>query len=289
MEFKKVGSSSVQVPEIGMGTWGYRGGVEPLLAGIDHGACFIDTAEDYRNEETVGQAIRGQRQKVFLATKVSPRNFRRPDLIRSAEASLRRLGTDYIDLYQLHWQNYKLPIEEPMAGMADLVDAGKIRFIGVSNFSLREFKQAQAALSKYRIASNQVEYSLVDRTIERGLLPYCQANGVTIIAYSPFRMRFDRIRAADPNGVLARTAAAAGKTEAQVALNWLIAKPNVVAIPKASSVAHAVDNCGASGWRLAPAQYEALESEMRFHRHGNLYSAYRYCRRYALQRIGYSQ
>ena len=135
MNHKELANTGTRLAEIGLGTWQYEGGVEPLRTGIALGACFIDTAESYSTEEVVGRAIQGIRNKVFVATKVSPRHFRRSDVIRSAEASLRRLKTDYIDLYQLHWPNYAVPIEETMAAMEKLVESGKIRFIGVSNFS----------------------------------------------------------------------------------------------------------------------------------------------------------
>src|ERR1017187_10284944 len=131
---KELNQTGIRLPEIALGTWQYQGGVEPLRAGIALGANFIDTAEAYGTEEVVGQAIKGIREKVFLATKVSPRHFRRPDVIRAAEQSLRRLNTDYIDLYQLHWPNYSVPIGETMAAMEELVETGKIRFIGLSNF-----------------------------------------------------------------------------------------------------------------------------------------------------------
>jgi diketogulonate reductase-like aldo/keto reductase len=121
----ELANSGIRLPEIGFGTWNYRGGVEPLRAAIECGARMIDTAESYGTEEIVGEAIKGRRHQVFLATKVLPRNFKRPDLIATAERSLRRLGTDHVDLYQLHWPNLTIPIEEPMRGMEELVDAGK--------------------------------------------------------------------------------------------------------------------------------------------------------------------
>ena len=286
MEFKQFGSSGVLVPEIGLGTWMYSGGIEPLRAGVERGQCFLDTAENYGTEELVGQVLRGQREKVFLATKVAPRNFRRPDLIRAADNSLKRLGTDYIDLYQLHWPNLTVPIEETMTAMEDLVDAGKIRFIGVSKFSVRDLQKAQAALAKYKIASNQVRYSLIDRSIERGLLEYCQRNAITIIAFSPLGLNFTSLKEADPEGVLTQVARISGRTEAQVALNWLIAKDNVVAIPKASSVPHALEDCAASGWRLSPEQYTLLERKIRFESHGGIYEGLRNCKRYLAQSLG---
>ena len=250
MLLKQLGRTAVSVPEIGFGTWDYHGGVEPLRAAMEYGMCFIDTAEAYGTEEIVGRAIRGHRSQAFLATKVLPRNFRRADLIAAAERSLLRLGTDHIDLYQLHWPNLTLPVEEPMSAMEALVEAGKIRFIGVSNFSVRDLIRAQAALTGQRIAANQVRYSLIDRTIERSLLPYCQQNGITVIAYSPLAKGLGNIRACDPKGVLRKAAETLLKTEAQVALNWCIRNPNIIAIPKASSVAHVLEDGGASGWSL---------------------------------------
>src|SRR5262245_10691196 len=138
METTQLGNTDVRVPEIAFGTWNYTAGLRPLRALIERGPCFIDTAESYGNEDVVGEAMRGQRERVFLATKVHPRNFRRRDVIAAAERSLQKLGTDRIDLYQLHWRNLTIPIAETMAAMAELADAGKIRFIGVSNFSARE-------------------------------------------------------------------------------------------------------------------------------------------------------
>jgi aryl-alcohol dehydrogenase-like predicted oxidoreductase len=176
---KELAKTGITLPELALGTWQYQGGVEPL------GANVIDTAESYGTEGVVRQAIQGIRHKVFLATKVSPRHFRRPDIIRAAEQSLKRLKTDYIDLYQLHWPNYTVPVGETMAAMEELVETGKIRFIGVSNFSASEIEKAQATLSKNRIVSNQVRYNLVDRTIEHGLLQYCEAKQITVLAFSP--------------------------------------------------------------------------------------------------------
>jgi diketogulonate reductase-like aldo/keto reductase len=288
VEVKKLGSSELLLSEIGLGTWKYKGGVEPLQAGIDHGANFIDTAEVYGSEETVGKAVRGRRDRVILATKVAPRNFRRHFLIAAAENSLRRLGTDYIDLYQLHWPNYLVPIGEVMAALEDLVDAGKVRFIGVSNFSVRELKKTQASSPKYRIVSNQVHYSLIERTIEGDLLKYCQQNAITVIAYSPLGMSFDRMKAADPEGALTQAAKVAGKTEAQVALNWLIAKDNVLAIPKASTVTHAIENCGASGWRLSESDAALLEAKIHCRRRSPALSSLARGKRYFAQTLGRS-
>jgi diketogulonate reductase-like aldo/keto reductase len=286
MNYKELANTGVRLPEIGFGTWRYMGGVEPLRKAIELGAAFVDTAEAYGTEEVVGDAIRECRGRVFVATKVSPRNFRRVDLLRAAEQSLQRLRTSYIDLYQLHWPNYTIPIEETMAAMEELVDAGKIRFIGVSNFSDRELKQAQEALSRYRIVSNQVRYSLIERTIETGILDYCKRNQITVLAFSPLGESFTNIKAADPEGVLPEVAAAARSTEAQVALNWVIAKDNVVAIPKSSKVQHVIEDCEASSWPLSVSQRRLLDARVRFKQRGHLELSARRYARHLLQLAG---
>jgi diketogulonate reductase-like aldo/keto reductase len=289
MLLRELANSGIRLPEIGFGTWNYRGGVEPLRAAIECEAGLIDTAESYGTEEIVGEAIKGRRHQVFLATKVLPRNFKRRDLIAAAERSLRRLGTEHIDLYQLHWPNLTIPIEEPMRGMEELVAAGKVRFIGVSNFSVRDLVSAQAALSTQRIAANQVRYSLIERTIEGGLLEYCQKNGITVIAYSPLATGLGNIRAADPEGVLRRAAEASCKSEAQVALNWCIRHENVIAIPKACSVEHVVENMGASGWKLGAELARLLEDRIRYRRRGTLEMCARRAVRWGMQMLGHCQ
>ena len=174
-----MGGTGIRVSEIGLGTLRYRGGVEPLLRGISLGATFIDTAEMYSTEGVVGQAIKGQRDHVFIATKVLGNHLRYDEVMRAANNSLGRLGTDYVDLYQVHWPNPRVPIGETMRAMEELVEMGKVRFIGVSNFSARELQEAQDSMSKYKIVSNQVLYNLIDRGIEKDILPYCQRNNVT--------------------------------------------------------------------------------------------------------------
>jgi len=286
MNYKCLADTTVRLPEIGLGTFNYKGGVEPLRAVIALGASLIDTAESYGTEEIVGEAIRGNRDRVFLASKVSPTHFRRQALLLAAERSLQRLRTDYIDLYQLHRPNYTVPIQETMAAMEELVEQGKIRFIGVSNFSVAELKRAQAALSKHKIVSNQVRYSLVERSIEPELLSYCQENRIAVIAYSPLAKGLPHIKLRDPENFLAHVAAMTGKTEAQVALNWCVAKNAVIAIPKATSVDHVVENCAASDWQLSPDQIRLLEG-IGFRRRGRLEAALRRLARRVLQRVGY--
>ena len=282
---KELAKTGVPLPEVALGTWRYQGGVEPLRVGIALGANLIDTAESYGTEELVGQAIKGIRHQIFLATKVSPRHFRRPDVIRAAEQSLRRLNTGYIDLCQLHWPNYTVSIAETMAAMEELVETGKVRFIGVSNFSAREIAKAQATLSKNRIVSNQVRYNIVDRTIEYGLLQYCETQQITVLAFSPLATGLKNIRSYDQSDVLDTVACATGKTRAQVALHWCVRHTPVIAIFKANKVAHVRENCGASGWRLQPDQIETL-NQIRFQRRGPIERFARRLGRRTLQRFG---
>ena len=197
MEYRELGRTGVMIPEVGLGTWKYRGGPEPLRRGIELGANLIDTAEMYRTEDAVGEAIRGIRDRVFLATKVLGSNLRYDQVLRAAENSLRKLNDDVIDLYQIHWPSHSVPIAETMRAMGELVDRGLVRYIGVSNFSVNQMQEAQAAIPNTPIVSNQVLYNLKRRTIDHDLVPYCEENGITIMAYTPLA---DGSLAARPRG-----------------------------------------------------------------------------------------
>lgn len=258
MKYRQLGKTDVKIPEIGFGTWAYTGGDRPLRRAIELGATLIDTAESYNTEQAVGQAIKGIREQVFLATKVSPHHFKRAALIKAADESLKRLKVECIDLYQLHWPNPDVPIHETMEAMEYLITVGKIRFIGVSNFSVAQLRTAQEATS-LPIVSNQVEYSLIARCIESELLPYCQANGVTVIAYSPFSEYLNNILGRDKEGTINNVASTIGRTHAQVVLNWILRENNVVAIPKSNSVAHVEEDCLASGWKMPSNSLALLE------------------------------
>ena len=262
MILKVLGSTGIKIPEIGLGTWQYGGGVEPLRKGLSLGAFLIDTAELYGTEGVVGEAVKGQRDRVFIATKVSGTHLRHDDVLRAAENSLKKLGTDYIDLYQIHYPNPRIPIKETMRAMEALVDRKIVKFIGVSNFSVRELQEAQNFMEKYSIVSNQVQYHLMDREIEENLLPYCEKNDITILAYSPLARgqltSKPMMRNRRAMGVLQQIASETGKTMAQVALNWCNAKPIVVSIPKSDKVERIVENCEASGWRLSAEQMATL-------------------------------
>ena len=267
MEFKELGATGVKIPEIGLGTWQYSGGIEPLRKGITLGAFLIDTAEMYGTEGVVGEAVKGQRQQVFIATKVSGNHLSYDDVLRAVEKSLKRLETDYIDLYQIHWPDPSKPIKETMRAMETLVDTGKVKFIGVSNFYLKNLEEAQACMTRYKIVSNQVKYSLFQRGIEEDMLPYCQKHNITVIAYSPLARgqltSKPLVRHRRAMSVIGRISQETGKSMAQVALNWCLSKPNVIAIPKSDKVGRVVENCQSSGWRLSPKQIEVLNQAFR--------------------------
>ena len=264
MELKQLGKTGVMVPEIGIGVWRYSGGIEPLRKGIEMGAALIDTAEAYGTEDVTGQAVKGIRDKVFIASKVSGGHLRHDDVLRAAEASLKRLDMQYMDLYQIHWPNSAVPIAETMRAMETLVDRGMVKYIGVSNFSTAELREAQRAMRKYPIVANQVLYNLSRREIEDELMPYCQATNVTIIAFTPLdsgRLARKTEYPTNPKGMkaLERVANETGKTLGQVALNWCTSRPGVIAIPKSNSTARVVENTQASGWRLMAEQVQLLD------------------------------
>jgi diketogulonate reductase-like aldo/keto reductase len=283
LELRKLGNTGVRIPAIGIGTWRYSGGVGPLQAGLALGACFIDTAESYGNEDVVAKAIQGRRNDVFIATKVSPAHFHYSDVIQAAERSLQRLRTDRIDLYQLHWPNHTVPIAETMRAMENLVDSGKIRFIGVSNFVGRDLKNAQKALRKHKIVANQVRYNLIDRTIESGLLEYCRQQGITVIAHSPLSNTLQAIRHHDPENILESIATAKAASVAQVAIHWCALQRDVVVIPKSNSVEHVEENCRSLEFQLSPQEIEMLNITVRFNRRGMLETEARRFARYVSQ------
>ena len=263
MEMKELGDTGVMVPEIGLGTWAYTAGPGPLQHGVELGAFLIDTAESYGTEDAVGHAIQRIRDAVFVATKVSPDHLRYDEVMSAAEGSLRRLDIDTIDLYQVHWPNPDIPITETMRAMESLVDSGKVKHVGVSNFSTAQLEEAQAAMTNHRIVCNQVPYSLDRRDIERDLLPYCQNHQVTVMAYSPLsRGALAKKRGwwrGGRSNPLDEVAGQQGVTAAQVALAWCLSRPNVIAIPKSDSATRTEENCGASGLRLSEEQMAALD------------------------------
>jgi diketogulonate reductase-like aldo/keto reductase len=263
---KELGKTGLRISEVGIGTFDYRGSAEALRRGLESGALFIDTAESYGTEAVVGEAVRGIRDRVFIATKVSPEHFRASDLRKAVDGSLQRLGVDAIDLLQLHYPNAAIPIEETMGALGEAIDEGKVRFCGVSNFTMAQLQAAQKASPKHAIVSNQVRYNLIDRTIEDGLLEYCRAQRITVIAYSPLSKGLGRIMECDPSGAIAEVSRATGKSAAQIAINWCLCRDGVVAIPKGGSQEHILENCGASDWRLSEEQVALLTARIQYRR-----------------------
>ena len=298
MEYTTIGGSDLKVSKLGLGTWqfgteGWGFGAdfteEETLAAVDKafefGINLLDTAEVYgdgRSEEIVGKAIKGRRDELIIATKVLPRHLRTRDLIRACDDSLRRLGIDWIDLYQIHAAEPYVPLCESMDALAQLINQGKVRYVGVSNFSVPLLRAAEETFSG-RIVSNQVRYNLLQRDIEADILPYCRKHEITVIAYSPLaqglltgkydrdHLPADKIRGRNPLfreenlaqafpviELLREIAAAHSVTLAQAALRWVISQPGVIAIPGAKRPSQVEENVGALGWSFSPDELAQL-------------------------------
>jgi len=255
--------SGESVPALGMGTWqmaGDRGRrteeIAALRLGLDRGLTLIDTAEMYGEgaaEELVAEAIAGRRGEVFLVSKVYPHNASRQATIAACERSLKRLKTDRLDLYLLHWPG-SVPIGDTVAAFAELQQAGKIRHYGVSNFDAADMAELWTAPGGAAAATNQVLYNLSRRGIEWNLLPWCRERRVPLMAYSPIEQ-----------GRLARDARLAafarrhGLTATQAALGWLLAKDDVIVIPKTGRRERLQENLGALERPLTKPQLDELD------------------------------
>ena len=266
---REFGQTGVWVPVIGQGTWEIgehvkheRREIEALQLGLDLGMTHIDTAEMYgsgRAEALVGRAIAGRRHEVFLASKVLPSNASYQGTLRACERSLTRLQTDYLDLYLLHWWSDAHPVEETMRAMEDLVQAGKVRFVGVSNFTINELQRAQRALTRERMACNQVCYHVRSRGIEFSLLPHCQREGIAVVGYSPFGQgNFPSSRSRQARA-LAEVGSRYERTARQVALRFLVRAEGVFTIPKAGRAEHVRENAGSLGWDLSGEDLAAID------------------------------
>ena len=301
MRTRKLRHSDLDITTVGFGAWAIGGGdwafgwgaqddsqsVAAILRALELGINWIDTAAIYglgHSEDIVAQALAeyGNRDEVIVATKCGLcwrdnrsvyGSLKADSVRREVEASLRRLKVEAIDLYQIHAPNPDIPIVETMAAMRELVSDGRVRHVGVSNFSVPQMQEAQDALGDIPLASNQVRYSLAVRTIEDDVLPYCQNNDITIIAYSPLVRKgdFSASGLEDARAIaglegscddlaqrLEKVAAEIGKTPAQVLLNWVVSQPQVITIPKTDRVERVDEAVGALGWTLDPAQRAAL-------------------------------
>jgi len=259
---REFGSTGVKVPVIGQGTWQMRrNSLEALRTGIELGMTHIDTAEMYSgSEEIIADAIRGIRNQIFLVSKVLPSNASPKGTLRACDASLKRLRTEYLDVYLLHWWSGSHPVAETMRAMEEIVAAGKIRYIGVSNFDVDRLKQAQKALTREKIMCNQVIYHLRSRGIENHVLPYCESQDIAVVGYSPFGQGDFPSPASKPGKVLQTIGDRHGKTPHQVALNFLTRRKSLFAIPKASRIEHVRENAGGTGWKLTEDDLKLIDN-----------------------------
>lgn len=269
MKYEHIGN--VTIPKIGFGTWKIGGDTRALPAqdasslaalrsALEIGYTHFDTAEMYSSghaEELLGQAVREAgvpREKLFITSKVKPANLRYTGVLRSCEASLRRLQMDYLDLYLIHWPG-STPLRESFRALNQLVREGQVRRLGVSNFDLGLLDQAQGE-SESPLFTNQVPYSLSDREfVKNGVLAYCQQNEILLTAYSP--VDEGRLRV---NSTLQTIAAAHDATPYQIALAWLTAQPRVITIPMSADPEHQAENFAAAEIELTPAEMQQLDS-----------------------------
>jgi diketogulonate reductase-like aldo/keto reductase len=264
MKHHRFGSAGPEVSVIGQGTWYIDHGdrataLAALRRGIDGGMTHIDTAEMYGDAElVVAEAIAGRRDDIFLVSKVLPSNASRRGTITACERSLKRLKTDWLDCYLLHWRG-SVPLAETAAAFDELVRAGKIRSWGVSNFDTDDLEEMLDAAGEGRIACNQVLYHLQERAIEHAVLPWCEQHGVAVVAYSPFGHNDFPSPRGKQGQVLQAVAEAHRATPRQVALSFLTRRPSLLAIPKAAAPDHAADNAAAGGLMLSDEEIAAID------------------------------
>ncbi|KJC54922.1 oxidoreductase [Bradyrhizobium sp. LTSPM299] len=264
MQTKKFGNNGPQVSVIGQGTWyldrgDRKAAISALQRGIDAGMTHIDTAEMYGDAELViADAIAGQRDKLFLVSKVLPSNASRRGTIAACERSLKRLKTDRLDCYLLHWRG-SYPLADTVAAFDELIAAGKIRSWGVSNFDVDDLDELLDVAGEGKIACNQVLYHLQERAIEHAVIPWCDEHGVAVVAYSPFGHNDFPSPSSKGGAVLQSIAATHKATARQVALSFLTRVSSVLAIPKASNADHAAENAAAGDIKLNDSEIAALD------------------------------
>jgi len=291
IEKRVFGWTGEKISPLILGSWEYGApsivseehAVRIIRRAVELGINAIDTAEGYGaglSEKIIGRAIKGfRRDELFIITKVSYDHLRYDDVIKAAEASLKRLETSYIDLYLIHWPHHYIPLRETLKAMERLWSEGKIRYIGVSNFPLSMLRAAREHLSRTDIATNQVHYNMLYREVEKELLPYMVQENIALQAYDPLALGFligrkeireeyrwyrlakpEVIEAIQPlvNEVRA-IAAELGKTPAQVVLNWLLIKENVFPVFNTTKEEHLIDNIGSLGWRLSKEHLDRID------------------------------
>lgn len=260
------GSTGAQVPKVGLGTWyleqsDARTAIAAVKTALDLGLTHVDTAELYGSgqaESLVGQAIEGRRQDVFLVSKVIPSNASRRGTIKHCEQTLKRLRTDHLDCYLLHWPG-EHPLEDTIAALEELVESGKTRAWGVSNFDEDELAQALAIAGPGRLACNQVLYHLEERGIEHAVLPWCEEHGVAVVGYTPYGQHRQYPPRGSAGAALAQIAERHGATARQVALAFLTRRPDLFAIPKSTNPEHLRENAGGARLVLSEDDRAAIE------------------------------
>ena len=267
MERRRFGPTNSQVAVIGQGTWYSKSddlasALATLRRGLDLGLTHIDTAEMYlagAAEELVAKAIVGRREEVFLVSKVLPEHASRYGTITACEGSLARLNTDWLDCYLLHWRG-PYPLEDTIAAFEQLHSEGKILSWGVSNFDVPDLEEIWEIAGEALLVCNQVLYHLQERAIEHAVLPWCEQHGVAVVGYSPFgRGTFPGPHT--PGGrVLAQIAAAHNATPRQVALRFLVRRPSLFTIPRATRPEHAAENAGAGEIELSAAELARIDA-----------------------------
>ena len=260
----------VRIPKIGFGMWRIGGdsyadpdldprSMTALRTALEVGYTHFDTAEAYANghsEELLARAMHEtgtERETLFITTKISPEHLQPGQVLRSCENSLRRLDTDYVDLYLIHWPRVGMRLEETFRALNKLVRDSKVKHLGVSNFNLKLLKEAQS-VSETPIFTNQVPYRIPDRTyVQNGVLEYCQKNDILLTAYSPVKFRNLPV-----NQTLREIAEAHSATPFQIALAWLVAQPHVITIPMSFNPQHIKENFEAADIELSAEEFRAL-------------------------------
>lgn len=301
MDYVRLGKSDLKVSVVGLGAWqlgeeawgwgpdyGEKEARGVLEKAVELGINIIDTAEIYGNgtsEKILGEFLKQKHEEVLVATKVSGQHLRYNDVFKAVDGSLRRLGVKEVDLYQVHWPNYYVPIKETVKALETLLKQGKVRHVGVSNFPVSMLKEVLDT-ANFEVVSNQLRYNLLQREVEQEIKPFCENEKITVIAYSPLAQGLlsgkysaadkprDKVRTQNPlfreetlravDGLL-RTlkeiATTRGKTMAQVAINWLLAMRDVVPIPGAKRPEQIEELSGGAGWRLRAEEIKRISKE----------------------------
>jgi diketogulonate reductase-like aldo/keto reductase len=257
--FTEMGKTGEKVSAIGLGTYGiadYKKGEEAFIYAIERGINLIDTAEIYNTEDFVGRIIKKVgRERLFITTKVHPKNLAsKESTIKAARGSMSRLGTDSVDLILIHWPHNTMSIGDQIKNIEAVQKEGLARHIGVSNFSVKQMQEARDSTSSAEVVCNQVKYNLDERDIEKDIIPFCERNEMSVVAYTPIG-RGGLYKSKEMKQVTETN----GKTPIQVALNFLMRKPRVIPIPKTEKIEHMKEILGAMGWKMSDQEVMLFE------------------------------